>query len=252
MAKLVWMKNGVVETEDDEIIRRMLGWGGLDKSVLFFVEDEDDKPLRAVLRQWPELLRQVAVCRCFGIDNLPRDKFLKGLLLDGKLNNRALLHRDGDFMTSEEATRWVEGFETPGVFPWVTTGSDIESYFCNIDYLSALYKVTEEVARQWRLEAASKVTKARETFLEKRKHVVRSVWPNGGSPDAEAMWIDAGGPSPDTVKGKKLLAALKNVIKAAGFDDGLINSFTIPNGYTVAENLKVLIEKAIASDPDTI
>lgn len=246
--KLVWMKNGVVEAEDDEVIRRLLGWGGLDKAVLFFVEDEDDKPLRAVLRQWPELARQIAVCRCFGIDNLPRDKFLKGLLLDGKIKSRALLHRDGDFMTNEESDRWAKNFKTPGVFPWVTAGSDIEAYFCQSDYLSALYGVSAEKAEGWRVEAAQRVSKARDTFLEKRKNVVRAVWPNGGSPDAEAMWEEASGPSPSTVKGKKLLASLKPVIKTAGFDDSRLNSLTIPAGYTVAPELKQLIEIAISND----
>ncbi|MEJ6008134.1 ATP-binding protein [Paucibacter sp. AS339] len=249
-AKLVWMKSGVIETEDDEVIRRLLGWGGLDKVALFFVEDEDDKPLRAILRQWPELSRQVAVCRCFGIDNLPRDKFLKGLLLDGKLKNRALLHRDGDFMTPEEAAKWTAGFQTPGVFPWVTTDSDIEAYFCQATYLAALYGVSVEVAEEWRQEAAKKVTKARDTFLEKRKNVVRSVWPNGGSPDAEAMWQAASGPSPSTVKGKKLLAALKTVVKSGRYDEALLNSFAIPKDYTVAPELKALIETAIASHND--
>jgi ABC-type cobalamin/Fe3+-siderophores transport system ATPase subunit len=247
-AKLVWMKSGIVETEDDEVIRRLLGWGGLDKAALFFVEDEDDKPLRAVLRQWPELARQVAVCRCFGIDNLPRDKFLTGLLLDGKLKSRALLHRDGDFMTAEEAERWTNGFKTPGVFPWVTVGSDIEAYFCQAEYLSALFEVSVEVAEEWRQEAAKKVSKAHDTFLEKRKRVVQAVWPNGGSPDAEAMWLEAGGSSPNTVKGKKLHASLKVVIKAKKLNDSLLNSFVIPNGYTVASELKALIEAAIASD----
>lgn len=244
-AKLVWMKGGEVETEDDEVIRRLLGWGGLDKAVLFFVEDEDDKPLRAILRQWPELARQVAVCRCFGIDNLPRDKFLSGLLQDGKLKNRALIHRDGDFMTIEEAERWKNGFKTPGVFPWVTTGSDIEAYFCQAEYLSALYSVPVEVAESWRIEAAHKVRNARDTFLEKRRNVVRAVWPNGGSPDAVAMWDEADGPSPSTVKGKKLLASLKTVVKAANQKDGFLNSYVIPNGYTIASELKELLITAI-------
>lgn len=246
-AKLVWMKDGEVETEDDEAIRRLLGWGGLDKAALFFVEDEDDKPLRAVLRQWPDLARQISVCRCFGIENLPRDKFLEGLLVDGKLRIRALLHRDGDFMNADEAERWRQGFKTPGVFPWVTAGSDIEAYFCEADFLCALYGVLPAEAEDWRQQAAQKVTKARETFLEKRKNVVRVIWPNGGSPDAEAMWKDAGGISPGTVKGKRLHAALKTVVKAAGRDDSLMNSFTIPSGYTVAPELKVLIEEAFSS-----
>lgn len=246
-AKLVWMKDGKVETSDDDAIRRLLGWGGLDKSALFFVEDEDDKALRALLRQWPDLARQVAVCRCFGIENLPRDKFLEGLLVDGELKSKALLHRDGDFMNAEESQRWRQGFKTPGVYPWVTEGADIEAYFCGAGYLAALYSVAPEVAEAWRNEAAQKVTKARETFLAKRQNVVRVVWPNGGSPNAEAMWTDAGGISPETVKGKKLLAALKPVVKAAGMNDGLLNALTIPVGITLAAELKSLIEEALAA-----
>lgn len=245
-AKLVWMRDGTVETEDDEAIRRLLGWGGLDKGALFFVEDEDDKPLRALLRQWPDLARQIAVCRCFGIENLPRDKLLEGLLIDGELKINALLHRDGDFMTPDEADRWRKGFKTPGVFPWVTSGADIEAYFCQTDYLCALYGVSEEIAENWRHDAAKKVSKARETFFAKRQNVVRVIWPYGGSPDAEAMWDSAGGPIPTTVKGKKLHAALKPIVKAAGKDDSLLNSFHIPEGFVAAPELKLLIEKAVA------
>lgn len=241
------MKDGKVETSDDDAIRRLLGWGGLDKGALFFVEDEDDKPLRALLRQWPDLARQIAVCRCFGIENLPRDKFLEGLLVDGELKSKALLHRDGDFMTTDESERWRNGFKTPGVYPWVTEAADIEAYFCRADYLAKLYDVTVEVAEAWRVEASQKVTKARDTFLAKRQNVVRVVWPHGGSPDAEAMWNDAGGISPTTVKGKKLLAALKPVVKSAGMNDGLLNAFTIPAGFELAPDLKAVIEEAIAA-----
>lgn len=247
-AKLVWMRDGRVKTDDDEAIRRLLGWGGLEKAALFFVEDEDDTPLRAVIRQWPDLARQVAVCRCFGIENLPRDKFLEGLLVDGELKVKALLHRDGDFMTADEAERWRQGFKTPGVFPWITTGSDIEAYFCQTDYLCALYGVSSEKAEEWRQKAAEQIKKARATFLEKRKNVVRAVWPNGGSPDAEEMWEQAGGISPETVKGKRHHAALKPIVKADGYDDALLDKFSIPKGYTVAPELKALIEEAISSD----
>jgi ABC-type cobalamin/Fe3+-siderophores transport system ATPase subunit len=246
-AKLVWMRNGTIETEDEDAIRRLLGWGGLDKAALFFVEDEDDKPLRAVLRQWPDLARQVAICRCFGIDNLPRDRFLEGLLIDGELKTRALLHRDGDFMTVDEANRWSKGFKTSGVYPWVTAGSDIEDYFCQTNYLCALYDVTADVAEDWRQAAAQKVNKARATFLSKRQNVVRALWPNGGSPDAEKMWDDAGGISATTVKGKQLHAQLKAIVKGAGYNPAKLNTFEIPSGYTVAPELKSLIIEAVAS-----
>ncbi|MCA3339539.1 MAG: AAA family ATPase [Roseomonas sp.] len=247
-AKLVWMRDGKVETKDDEAIRRLLGWGGLDRAALFFVEDEDDKPLRAILRQWPDIARQIAICRCFGVENLPRDKLLEGLLIDGELRIKALVHRDGDFMTADEAQRWCERFETPGVFPWVTTGSDIEAYFCENGYLVALYGVTTDQAEKWRQQAAEKVAKAKDTFFEKRKNVVRVLWPNGGSPDANKLWTEAGGPSPTTVKGKRLHAALKTVVKADRYDDSQLDAFKIPDGYTMAPELKRLIQDALTKE----
>ena len=63
------------------------------------------------------------------------------------------------------------------------------------------------------------------------------------------MWTEAGGISPATVKGKRLHAALKTVIKAAGLNDTLLNAFAIPSGHIVAPELKALIEEAISSDP---
>jgi energy-coupling factor transporter ATP-binding protein EcfA2 len=245
--KFVWMREGVVETEDDNTIRRLLGWGGLDKAALFFIEDEDDKALRSLLRQWPDLSRQLAVCRCFGIDNLPRDKLLNGLLLDGQLKLTALIHRDGDFMNGEEAEKWRKSFKTEGVFPWVTFGPDIESYFCEANYLRALYGISDEEAQLWRSQAASAVNGAKQTFLEKRKKIVSVVWPHGGSPNAEEMWDAAGGKCPATVKGKSLHSALKVVAKANGKDVSLLNNFNIPKEIVIASDLEQVIRDAIAT-----
>ena len=248
VSKLVWMRDGIVQTNDDEAIRRLLGWGGLDKSILFFVEDEDDKPLRAILRQWPSLSAQVSVCRCFGIDNLPRDKFLEGLLVDGELKVKAALHRDGDFMTEEEAQKWRASFSTDGVYPWVTAGSDLEGYFSSAEYLAALYEISEEVAEGWRSKAAETIGKAKDHFFEKRKKIVYTLWPNGGSPDAQVLWDSAGGKTPCTVKGKKLHKALKQIVKNEGRDEKLLDAYTIPAGFVVAEDLKAILESALAAE----
>lgn len=241
-AKLVWMSEGKVKTEDDETIRRLMGWGGLDRQALFFVEDEDDAAIRALLRQWPDLARRVAVCRCFGVDNLPKDLQLRGLLTDGKLGLRALIHRDRDFMTEEEAKRWTDLYKTAGVKLWITRDCDVEAYFCEADYLAALYGVTTQEAEAWRTEAAGSVKKARDTFLNKRRVIARVVWPDGGSPDATKLWEDAG-QTPATVIGKDLWSSLKPIIKEAGHNEKLMNAFSIPASYEVAPELKQLLEE---------
>jgi ABC-type cobalamin/Fe3+-siderophores transport system ATPase subunit len=248
LSKLVWMRDGTVETEDDEAIRRLLGWGGLDKSILFFVEDENDKPLRQILKQWPDIATRISICRCFGIENLPRDKFLEGLLIDGHLKVKAAIHRDGDFMTIEEASKWRANFATQGVYPWVTAGSDLEGYFCSEEYLMALYRVDREVAKNWRQQAAASIAGAKDHFLQKRKKIVAALWPDGGSPDALALWDMHGGKSPQTVKGKRLHAALKPIVKKYGMDDKLLNSYTIPDEFVIAEDLKLILESALNAE----
>lgn len=54
------------------------------------------------------------------------------------------------------------------------------------------------------------------------------------------------GPSPRTVKGKKLLAQIKVVATQNGYSDKLLNTFTIPEGFTVAPDLKLILERALA------
>lgn len=245
-AKLVWMNGGRVETDDGEAIRRLLGWGGLDKSALFFVEDENDTPIRSILRQWPDLARRIAVCRCFGVENLPKDKLLKGLLVDGELKVKAIIHRDRDFMTDGEMVMWSDKFKTNGCFTWVTDGSDVEAYFCTVEYLKAAFSVSQEVAEHWRESAAKKISKARDTFLSKRALLIRDLYPQGGSPNSEVLWNDAGGLVPGTVKGKKLHAALKEVVKNDGYDDKILNSFFIPSDHEVAADLRALLEICVA------
>jgi predicted ATPase len=245
-AKLIWMNQGEVRTDDDEAIRRLLGWGGLDKDVLFFVEDEDDKPIRAILRQWPDLSRRLAVCRCFGIDNLPKDRLLEGLLVDGNLRIRAVIHRDRDFMTDEEANKWKGLYKTDGTFPWVCEGCDIEGYFCETKYLAALYGISTAVAENWRQEASRSISGARERFFEKRNVINRVLWPTGGSPESGDLWIQRGEIAPNNQTGKKLFRALKPVIKKAGYDDKMLNGFAIPAGHEIAIDLRNLINEAIA------
>ncbi len=244
-ARLVWMSEGTVKTDDDDAIRRRLGWGGLDKDALFFVEDEDDKAIRALLRQWPELSRRLAICRCFGVDNLPKDKLLHGLLVDGNLDLKAIVHRDRDFMTDDEAVKWQNAYATEGCLPWVTSGSDVEAYFCNASYLSALYKVSLDEAEAWRSEASSKVTNSKSSFFEKRRTITRLLWQDGGGPATDDLWQLNGGQSPANQIGKKLLAALKVVIREGGYDDKLLNKFNIPNGFELAPDLKQAILKSV-------
>ncbi|MEZ0245647.1 MAG: ATP-dependent endonuclease [Methylophilaceae bacterium] len=243
---LIWVKDGKRVDADDSAIRRLLGWGGLDKKCLFFVEDEDDKVIRALLRQWPQIQRQISICRCFGIDNLPRNKLLEGLMQEGDLLVKVLIHRDRDFMTEEECLKWNELYGAVNTFTWCTFHVDTEAYFCQPEYLARLYEVSLEQANEWITAAVLNINGARDLFFQKRKVINSLLYRDGGSPSSEALW-DPQGKNAQTVLGKHLLAALKPIIKTAGKDDKLLHHLEIPLGITLAPDLKAVLETVLSS-----
>ncbi len=94
-------------------------------------------------------------------------------------------------------------------------------------------------------EAAAGIQGARNAFFEKRKVVNRTLWPDGGSPNSDDLWRDGGEAFPRKRAGKSLWKALKPIVKAAGHDDRLLNSFKIPKGYEMAGDLKATLKQAL-------
>lgn len=244
--KIVWMQQGMVNTDQDKAVRDLLGWGGLDKRVLFFIEDEDDQAIRSILKQWPYLSQKIAVCRTFGVSNMPRRSLLEGLLGDGGLALKALIHRDADFMTPADIVRWKDLYHHANIRCWVTTaGSDVESYFCQPSYLSALYGVSLEIAQKWASDAAANVSGAHKTFLDKRRQIIHDLYEYGGGELAENLWLAAPN-SPTTVIGKSMLSKMKKIVKDSGYDDKLLNRYQMVSGYEMAPDLRALLEEIIA------
>lgn len=248
---LLWINDGEAIAHEEKKIRSLLGWGGLDKKILFFVEDEDDQGIRALLRQWPNLNRKISVCRCYGVDNLPGNSLLKGLLTSESVNVKIIIHRDRDFMTESEAKKWPLRYTEDGVHIWITTGSDTESYFCTADYLAALYDVPTVVAQEWITKAIENCKDTKKVFFDKRKVINRILYENGGSPASDNLWESLGECSPSTTLGKTLHRALKSVIKAAGHSEKPLDRFTIPSTIMLAPELKTRIEEALGIDEKT-
>lgn len=247
---LVWVKDGQVIDEDDAAVRSLLGWGGLDKKILFFVEDENDHALRAILRQWPTLQRQIAICRCYGVDNLPRNALLMGLLNENSFDIKVLIHRDSDFMTPEERTMWAKRYDADGVEVWITKYADAEGYFCEPAYLAALAGIQQDQAENSLHTAIQRVVgkDAQRTFLEKRKLINRLLYEHGGSPSSHLLW-DAGIDTMSTVLGKSVHKQLKSVVKEVGLVgvDKRLDKFDIPAGVEVASELRILLEEMLST-----
>lgn len=249
-ANLVWIKEGSVVEEDSSAIRSMLGWGGLDKKILFFVEDEHDQHIRALLRQWPNLQRQVSICRCYGVDNLPRKALLTGLLTDNSFGVKILIHRDSDFMTPAERGQWAERYRQDGVEVWITEGADVENYFCSPAYLATLYGISNMEAKELVQKAIDLCDGAEKKFREKRKAILRLLNEEGGSPATSSLWNEGKG-TVATVHGKALEGQLKNILKQAGKNEKLLDKLIIPATIELAPELKILLESLINPLNDT-
>jgi energy-coupling factor transporter ATP-binding protein EcfA2 len=247
--QLVWMRDGSVVGQDEANIRRLMGWGALDKKVLFFVEDEEDEAIRQLLRQWPHLLRQLSVCRCFGVENLPKQPMIRGLISEDELDIRILLHRDRDYMTDEEVEKWRQSFvPLQRTSAWVTKHVDVEAYFCQPSYLQATYGLSAPDAERIVDEAAKSITGARKQYLDKRSVITRQMYPaHGGSPNSEKLWEDAGGQTRDTVLGKALHKALKQKLHERKLDPTNLAKFVIPHGIELAADLRAVIQAALAA-----
>ena len=258
---LEWINNGKVVPIDSRHVRKLMGWNGLDISVIFFVEDTNYIAIDSILRQWPEIYNRVGICPCDGIGNLPRPNLVKGLLKERIFSAKVVIHRDGDFMTKKQAEYWREKYSRVNAFAWITSGSDVEKYYCAPEYLSYLYGIERDKAESWIDDAidllnsdrsvrgkikGAYVSKRNQNFRytekEKRtkkkkkkyKQITRERW--------ESMGV-----SRDTVTGKTLHEYLAIIVSENGKDEGLLESFIIPSGYDrVAEDLKSIISNAIS------
>lgn len=243
---LLWVNQGQIVEEQNGNIRSLLGWGGLDRKILFFVEDEDDLAIRSILRQWPHLHRQINICRCFGVDNLPKNALLDGLLAEKTFDIKVLVHRDRDFMTDHETDKWMQKYSADGVATWVTEGSDVEAYFCSPAYLSAIYGISTEEANRWVDEAVLLCPDAKKVFKDKRTLINRLFTEEGGTPITDVLWDQNGGQSTKNLLGKKLHKALKTIAKKFLYDDRKLNAFTFTEGYEIATDLRLTIEKLLS------
>jgi hypothetical protein len=131
-AKVIWMKDGRVQPNGDTEGRKMMGWGLLDRRLLFMTEDTETGMLQSILAQWPHIDRQVAIWPFHGSSKLPSPDIIAGLvgLMGGSI--KVILHRDRDFLMPTEVSHLSEPYELAGHTLWFTKNSDIEAYWTEI------------------------------------------------------------------------------------------------------------------------
>lgn len=132
-ARFLWVRNGTVDpaSEDDEIgilmdigaldIKERVAQPGIRAIVL--TEDENVRPLEALLESSDFVLGETAVLPYFGVSTIKQLRPLVGVIQRNNPAAKIVVHRDRDYMTDDEGREWEEKIRRLGVETFFNYGS---------------------------------------------------------------------------------------------------------------------------------
>ncbi|MFP3756250.1 ATP-binding protein [Cupriavidus sp. SIMBA_020] len=164
-ATVHWFSEGAIHADNTDRVSVLLGLGALDAGdrlrngkTPLIVLTEDSKPdgLR-ILLQASGLGDDVCQIWSYaGCSNVQSAKVLASFIRDHAPGTVVLVHRDRDYMTDEKAELYSRSLTDAGMAVFLTTGTDVESHFLNVDHIALLVpEVDRPVAEQMVNEATS-------------------------------------------------------------------------------------------------
>ncbi|RWB67903.1 MAG: hypothetical protein EOQ50_30355 [Mesorhizobium sp.] len=189
-AQSVWLERGTVAAATiGSQIRDALGWGALDKKVIVCAEDRNTKPLETILFQDPDLSRDVSVVPFSGVSKLGTAAALRAFLAALGNRHRLAIYRDRDCLTDAEIDTWFQEYGQVGFGKAVSSGVEIENYFCLPEHLSARLAIPYQTAVE--IVAAAFRDNEQEIeskFRTKRQEANLKFHRDGGSPETGVLW----------------------------------------------------------------
>ncbi len=248
-ARVVWMKDGKVQSGGDTSGRQLMGWGLLDKRVLLLTEDTKIGMLRSLLSQWPDLERSVALWPLHGSGKLLDPKgaaSLQSLLGAGM---KIAIHRDRDFMMPAEAEAFSRPYVEAGIGVWLTKYSDVEAYWAKSEVVASHFELSDQEAQSLIDNA---VTLAKREFADvtvrntKRTDIRNKIdecrkGSIGAFNDQEVIEEYSKDGGQHVVLGKTLSTKIREEAKNAG----------LPNVSSFGKSVPALLNPAIAIDLKT-
>lgn len=210
-SKVYWLENGCVLMESRTAVERALGWGAMGKKLLLISEDANLGYLRQIIRQWPDIERQVAILPGTGFRHLPSPEQAEDLYAGLERSIRIAILRDSDGLQEREKDMIKLRYDSDHIRFMFTQNSDIEHYTCQAGVLSRVSgRPEEEVRAVIRKCIETKKIDIRDMFVKRRKAHNDELYHCGGSPSTDSLWESLGGASERTVKGKFLLGQIMN------------------------------------------
>ncbi len=182
------MKDGVIHEQGTEINKLpvLLDIGALDdfdklmageiKSVIL-TEDRNTKYLEVLLEANGFNLNEHLIYSYKTSSNLEGASLFVDFLHDVANGCKVIIHRDRDFMTEEEAHRIRDRIIEANALPFITNGSDIESYFVSYEHLAECLNENLADITEWVDEIANELhIDVQHQFTRKRDEIKRIMY----------------------------------------------------------------------------
>lgn len=233
-SRLVWLGSGSIQPDVDNYeIKALMEIGALNvgerlgnPNYIFLTEDSNQHNIEILLESNGHDLDDCEIVSYSGCTQVGTALALITHLRKTCPNARYAIHRDRDFLSTQELERYIAHFGEIGVFVFLPSGNDIESHFlspahivlsCEIDAVSA-QEILDEAFTSRKEELFSKYVSTR---CENERR--RGTRPNEGEISAECLRLMIGPDSP-AVHGKILLKGVRDALRQRGIADRLVSN----------------------------
>ncbi|MGB8405947.1 MAG: AAA family ATPase [Mycobacterium sp.] len=217
--KVVWMKDGKVESDSQkELTALLMDLGALDQldtsaRTVLYTEDESPFALKLALDAGQVAQGAIRLASFNGLNNSFAAEAFYEMAELMPSTPRVLIHRDRDFLTSDELADWSKPFAGRGIGVFCPLRSDTESYHATAAHVAAVTGIPLSEAEALRAEViAENLPELRKHHREKRRFANRRYL-DGGAPRTEDLWPNDASPSEEVLYGKLLLTKLEEALR---------------------------------------
>jgi len=222
-ANFIWMKDGLIHDQGLEIEKLpiLLDIGALDdfdklkageiKSVIL-TEDRNTKYLEILLSGNNFNLQEHLVYSYKTSSNLEGASLFVDFLKDAANGCKVVIHRDRDFMTNDETERISDRIREAGAIPFITSGSDIESYFSTPAHIAHCIEEDVDEVKEW-INSLAEINhvQVQHQFTRKRDDIRIKLYRNNPNDCPDTLTLMGNGIplSPDKRKGKYMIKKIR-------------------------------------------
>ncbi|EPF1841303.1 ATP-dependent nuclease [Pseudomonas aeruginosa] len=231
-AKLVWLRNGVIEEDaPDYELNALLEIGALNvgerlrnPSKIILTEDSDTSLFELLLEANGYDLDDCDILSYSGCTNISTAVALIEHIKRSHPNAQYIIHRDRDFLSPEDLERYTDKLTPHGVEIFIPDGNDLEHHFIMPEHISETCNIDIALARQIVNTAfTTRQADLRSKYINTRSMNIlkRSEKPDAGAIANECIALMLG-PDAICVHGKILLKGVRDELRNQGIADNIM------------------------------